>query len=136
MKKIIFLAVIGTAAAVLYGCVEVVPPRSLTAVRMHMLKRKVLRYARQHGELPASVQVLPEMHGYDNSALDAWKRPIIFETSPSGSVTFRSLGRDGKIGGEGDDADIIRSFPARNAQRQWSDEGVDWSEDTFRTPKP
>jgi len=104
----------------------------MTATRMQVLKRRVLQYAQSHGELPKSLATLPPMEGYDSSTLDGWKREIIFEVSKSGVVSFRSLGRDGVSGGSGEDADILRSFSTRDAGGKWSDEMVEWSEDTFK----
>lgn len=72
------------------------------------------------------------MEGYDNDIRDGWNRELVFEVSTSGVVTFRSLGRDGAAGGSGEDADIVRSIPARDSQGRWSDELVEWSEDSFR----
>jgi hypothetical protein len=132
-RTIIILAIVAAVAAILaFSFVDVIPPRSITATHMQMLKRRVLQYAQAHGELPKSLAVLPAMKGYDNSIRDGWRRDIIFEVSASGVVTFRSLGRDGVAGGTGDDADIVRSFPAHDVQGKWSSETVDWSEDTFR----
>lgn len=112
--------------------VDRIPPRAMTAMRMQVLKRRVLQYAQSHGELPKSLATLPPMEGYDSSVMDGWKREIIFEVSDSGVVSFRSLGRDGVSGGLGEDADIVRSFPAHDASGKWSDEMVEWSEDTFK----
>jgi len=92
----------------------------------------MIHYAQLHGELPGSLSVLPKMEGYDSSTRDGWQRDIIFEVSSSGVVSFRSFGRDGAVGGSGEDADIVRAFSARDAQGKWSDEMVDWSEDTFK----
>jgi hypothetical protein len=122
------LFVLAFAAVGLYFFVDVIPPRALTVTRMQVIKRRALRYAQEHGELPPSLTALPSMDGYDNSILDGWKKPIMYESATSGIVTFRSYGRDGKRGGEGEDADIMRSFPARNDRNKWNDELVDWSE--------
>lgn len=72
------------------------------------------------------------MEGYDSSIQDGWKRDIVFEVSASGVVSFHSLGRDAAPGGSGEDADIVRSFHVRNAQGKWSDEMVEWAEDSFK----
>lgn len=132
MKKIFLVVVVlAVTGAIMLSVVDVAPPRSLTAGRMQTTKRRILRYAHQHGELPTSLSILARIGGYGNEIVDGWKRPLIFETSPTGLISLRSLGRDGKIGGEGDDADIVRSFPARDAQNRWSDESVAWAEDSF-----
>ena len=134
MKRVLIL--FGAVAAVIVSAAVFVvdsniPPRALTASRMQVLKRRVLQYARAHGELPRSLVDLPAIEGYDGGIRDGWRRTILFEVS-SNVVTFRSLGRDGAPGGSGDDTDIVRSFPARDAQGRWSDEVITWSEDTFR----
>ena len=134
MKRlIIILAIVTVAVVVLASCfVDRIPPRAMTATRMHGLKRRVLQYAQSHSELPKSLATLPTLGGYDSSVQDGWKKAIIFEVSVSGVVSFRSFGRDGVVGGSGDDSDIVRSFPSRDVQGKWSDEMVEWSEDTFK----
>lgn len=132
-RPIIILGIATLAVGVLvFGLVDRIPPRDLTATRMHVTKRRVLQFARTHGELPKSLTALPAMEGYDNDIRDGWNRELVFEVSTSGVVTFRSLGRDGAAGGSGEDADIVRSIPARDSQGRWSDELVEWSEDSFR----
>ena len=42
-----------------------------------------------------------------------------------------SLGKDNKIGGENDDADMIGIFPSKTADGRWSDEFVEWKQDPF-----
>lgn len=134
MKRlIIILAIVTVAVVVLASCIaDRIPPRAMTATRMHGLKRRVLQYAQAHGHLPASLAALPPMEGYDSSVRDGWNRDIIFEVSASGLVSFRSLGRDAAVGGLGEDADIVRAFPSHDAQGKWSDEMVEWTEDTFK----
>jgi hypothetical protein len=108
-----------------------IPPRGVTWSRMWLTKRRILQYALSHNQLPRSLSDLPIMPGYDNSVDDEWGRPITYEVSPSGVVTLTSLGRDGKVGGSGEDADMIATFPSHDAQGRWSDESVAWSHDPF-----
>lgn len=119
-------------AALAVSFVDRIHPCALTATRMEVLKRRVLHYAQSHGKLPSSLAALPKMAGYDSSIGDGWKRDIIFEVSASSVVSFRSFGRDGVAGGFGEDADIVRAFPTRDARGKWSDEMVEWLEDTFK----
>jgi hypothetical protein len=46
--------------------VKVASAETRTATTMWVLKRRILRYAREHGRLPASLSDLPPMQGYDN----------------------------------------------------------------------
>jgi hypothetical protein len=132
-SRIILGIAVGSGAVLLaISLVDVIPPRSLTASRMHGLRRRVLIYCQAHGELPPSLASLPAMEGYNSSIRDGWNRAITFQITTNGLVTFISLGRDGRTGGADVDADIIRSFPVRDSQGNWSDQMVDWSTDSFR----
>jgi hypothetical protein len=76
-----------------------------------VLKRRILRYAREHGRLPASLSDLPPMQGYDNSERDAWFRPIAYDVDDEGVVTLSS-------------SVVGLSFPSRGPDGQWSGELV------------
>ncbi len=134
MKQAIIIGGLAALVCVVFALsnIDPIPPRSVTATRMHAMKRRVLQYAKAHDELPKSLATLPKMEGYDSSLKDGWKRDILFRVADSTVVSLRSLGRDGVIGGSGEDADIVRSFRARDAGGNWSDELVDWSEDTLK----
>ena len=41
---------------------------------------------------------------------DPWGNPFSYEVTGPGQVTIRSLGRDGQEGGDGEDADIVRTI--------------------------
>jgi hypothetical protein len=59
------------------------------------------------GDGIASTLVRERMH--DGHMRDPWGWPYVYEAS-SRSVTLRSLGRDGEVGGDGPDRDIVRVF--------------------------
>ena len=60
----------------------------------------------ENGNHPPDLSVLPMLNG-DNETSDAWGRPLKYSVDDQGIITLKSLGRDGKRGGEGEDADII-----------------------------
>ena len=80
--------------------------------------------------MPQSIHNLPARDGYDNSITDAWGRELIY-TVAEGAVELRSNGADRKPGGDGETRDLIRSFPLKDSKARWSDDGVDWSANTF-----
>jgi hypothetical protein len=108
-----------------------IPPRGLTATRMWGIKRRILEFAVSHNQLPRSLDNLPIMQGYDNSISDEWGRPITYKFSPLGLVTLTSLGRDGKVGGFGIDADMVATFSSHDGQGRWCDELIDWIHNPF-----
>jgi hypothetical protein len=115
------------AACVLVGHFRYRPnrPRAWTGGTMWCMKRRVIRFAEAHGHLPASMDELPEIPGFDNSLRDAWGRRIAMSINGT-QVTFTSLGRDNQPGGEGDDADMIGIFETSRREGGWEDEFVRW----------
>jgi hypothetical protein len=67
-------------------------------------------YAKQKGQLPPTLAVLPEREGYANRITDGWGRPLQYHLDRDGIITLTNLGRDGKPGGAGADADIAESY--------------------------
>jgi len=123
---VVLAGVAGLAVLSMSGLfVDRIPPRAATMTRMNVLKGLVLQYAQSHGHLPAALEAASDR------IQDAWKRDIHFEVSGD-VIAFRSLGRDGVLGGTGEDADIVRSFPLHDAQGRWSNEFVGWTEDIVR----
>ncbi|WP_413740586.1 type II secretion system major pseudopilin GspG [Sphingomonas sp. Sphisp66] len=55
--------------------------------------------------VPPLPSTFPQGGYISKPALDGWGKPYEY-TSEGGSFTIRSLGKDGKVGGEGVDADI------------------------------
>jgi len=110
-----------------------VPTSAETPGAMHMMKRRILRYAHTHNQLPESVAQLPVIEGYDNRTVDAWGRDIQYEVQGD-CLVLTSYGRDGVVGGAGPDADIIRVFRARDDKGNWNRELVDWSRDPPTPP--
>ena len=99
-----------------------VPPGKLTRQRMAFDRVRILEYGRVHGQFPpdlAALPPLPQKPGTDHHFEDAWGRRLIYEFDSSGTVTLKSLGKDGVPGGTDDDADILFKFPSRNADGSW-----------------
>jgi hypothetical protein len=102
-----------------------IPPRSSTYSTIWVMKQRILRYAKQHNSLPKSPSDLPEIPGKISRVHDAWGREILMSFA-DGKATLTSLGRDGKPGGTGEDADMSGVFPLKDENGKWADEGVDW----------
>ena len=107
-----------------------VPPTALTHARMHVMKRRIIKFAVAHGSLPNSVEELPRMEGYDNGIIDAWGRPLSMRVEGD-TVTLTSFGRDGVPGGTGDDTDMIGIFLAKTVTGQWAAELCEWELDPY-----
>lgn len=91
----------------------------ITKMQVERVAFAVDQYRSDVGRLPASLQVLldddpPGLGPYVRAGAlrDPWNRNLYFGRDPDGDgfVVF-SLGRDGRPGGEGADADIAASRP-------------------------
>ena len=132
VKIIILVSLLISAGVVLYNTIDVIPPKSLTYGSMHMIKRRILRYAHLHNQLPKNLKELPKIEGYDNRTTDAWGREILYIVNKDNTVTLISYGKDGIQGGVGDSADMIAIFATKNNNIQWEDELCNWVKDPFR----
>jgi len=122
----IALLVIGCAISDSF--VDKVPPRSSTYGTIWVMKQRILRYAKLHNSLPNSPNDLPEIPGKINRVQDAWGHEVLMSFA-DGYGTLTSLGRDGKPGGTGEDADMTGVFPLKDENGAWADENVSWTQE-------
>jgi hypothetical protein len=62
------------------------------------------------------LNALPHRDGYANRTTDGWNRSLRYVIDPNGTFVLSSLGRDGKPGGSGDDADVSARFRIVNGE--------------------
>ena len=113
-----FKIALGLTLAVAIACfelIDVIPPSSLTADRMHGVKYRVWQYALVHGNLPARLTELPPRPGYDSSTNDGWGYPLDYSFDASGVVTLKSIGAKKVSHGEKAARDMIGIFATRDA---------------------
>lgn len=129
MKSRMAIAVLTASAAMLMGyvisesLVTRIPPRSATHGTIWVMKHRILRYAKLHDSLPTSINDLPEIPEKLNRVQDAWGRDILMSFADA-KATLTSLGRDGKPGGIGEDADVTGVFPLKDENGAWAKEDV------------
>jgi general secretion pathway protein G len=104
------LAVIAVLALLIASSVTVIRPADLTRTTMTVLESRIGQYVERNGRLPGSLSELPEDTKRISAITDGWGRPIYYSTN-NGKVTLMSYGKDGRLGGTGEDADIIHDFP-------------------------
>jgi hypothetical protein len=102
------------------------PPENHTASYMQPLQTRILRYAKNNNRLPASLQELPLLIGYTNRTTDVWNNEIRLIVKGT-NITLMSYGKDQKVGGCGDDRDVVGTFEARTQSGAWAEELSGWS---------
>ena len=108
-KKQILFAVFCVATM---SCTTI-SPREMTMTSITETFVRISIYAQTNRAIAPSLDVLPKRDGYGNRTVDGWGRPLKYRVSPDGMITLTSLGRDGKQGGTGEDADLSKSYFAQ-----------------------
>ncbi|MES3036325.1 MAG: type II secretion system major pseudopilin GspG, partial [Bdellovibrionota bacterium] len=118
MEIMIVLAILGAIFGLLAG--RITGARDKAAMReakiqMGQLTNALSMYYTDCGKYPGSLEGLKKQDGncsnwgpeayYKNKLVDPWKHEFVYEGS-GGDFTLKSLGRDGKEGGDGYDKDI------------------------------
>lgn len=96
---------------IIYLTIDTVPPYAHTDAVMAVLKRRIELYVKTNNKLPDRLNNLPESPKSDNSLIDSWDRPIIYDyDSTTGMVSLTSCGEKGDCRCENDEDCIIRKF--------------------------
>lgn len=113
LRKDMLLILVSSIAFVvlLYNAVTIVPKKAATEATLTVLSRRIRLYVKLNYRIPPNLSNLPVLRGFSNGTEDAWGNDIIYLVHGT-EVTLLSFGRDGKHGGQGDDADIIKTFDA------------------------
>lgn len=90
--------------------VDTIPPANLTETRLLVTYDRTQKFWHQHRKAPAKPADLPDEKNRDCSMTDGWGRELHWDSDGKSRVRVWSLGRDGKPGGTGDDADIEVEF--------------------------
>ena len=91
-----------------------IPRSAITPSAIGETLSRIHLFAVENDRLPTDLAQLSERHGYANRTDDLWGRELIYRIDTDGIITLGSYGRDGKIGGVDNDADIIRRYRSRD----------------------
>lgn len=101
---IVFL---GILISIIWG--ERILPKENTKSIQITLEYRIHDYFELHKRLPKALADLPVQIMRDNAICDGWNRAMHF--SCTGTVVYlRSYGKDGVVGGKGDNEDIEHRF--------------------------
>lgn len=107
---VLVLALVSACASL----VDRIPPQALTDTAMTETFVRIEMFMKEHGKTPPNLAVLPTREGYANRTTDAWGRELQYTVDDTGIITLRSLGADGKPGGDGLNKDNVRRYRTRN----------------------
>ena len=112
MKKIIVIVicVIGILFLISSQFVTVAPSKyEATKLQMNSLKESIQKFKEANGRLPKELGEISHLL-QNRGVKDGWDGQIYYIIQDDGNAILVSYGKDGKKGGEGDNADYIESF--------------------------
>ena len=95
------------ALAIVASFVETIPPQDMSRTAMIETLIRFQMYVSERRDYPKDLSSLPKRKGHGNRITDGWGHPLLYDVDQTGVVSLTSLGRDGKVGGSGENADII-----------------------------
>lgn len=101
----------------LVSLMDVIPPASMTYSTLLVTHHRIESFWNRHGKVPAEPTELPDEPHRDCSLTDGWGRELLWESDGTSRVKVSSLGRDGKPGGTGEDADLEIEFEGRQPEQ-------------------
>jgi hypothetical protein len=105
------LLIAGVVFCILCVVGDIIPPESATITSIGETAVRINSYIGKNGRPPESLENLPIRQNYANSIFDGWKRKIIYIYDPTKRmIRLASYGKDGKLGGQGKNQDIIREI--------------------------
>jgi hypothetical protein len=85
----------------------------MTHLQINAAAQRMLAFAALHdGRMPATLDELSAALPVPDRLTDAWGRPLLVLTTPD-AVALVSLGRDGALGGDGEDGDLLQVVSGR-----------------------
>lgn len=114
VEIMVVLAILGVLIAVLavnFGTAKDDADVDTTRIQMKTMDDALLRYSLKHrGKYPGSLEEAAKYFPDEKVPVDAWGNPFVFRApASSGSQPYEiiSLGKDGKEGGDGANADLV-----------------------------
>ena len=96
---------------------DTIPPPNLTETRLLVTHDRIQDFWKQCGKVPVEPADLPVVKNRDCSLTDGWGRELHWDSDGVSNVKVWSLGRDGKPGGTGEDADTGGVFVGRRKRQ-------------------
>ena len=97
--------------------VDAIPPPNVTETRLLVTYNRIQNFWNQHASVPAEPADLPDEKNRDCSMTDGWGRELHWDSDGKSKVKAWSLGRDGKPGGTGEDADLEVEFVGKQEKQ-------------------
>ena len=124
MQRLTFVIALLAAANTWAG--YTITPVEMTYTAIGETMYRIHLYAKAKGKLPANLEVLPKRSGYANSTVDGWDVKLMYRIFDDGTLTLASLGKDQKVGGAGENEDIVSRYRWRDSAGRFLAKNQNW----------
>lgn len=131
MKRLFwFLLLSIVAIVVLYFVLwlagATISPLQKTLTSLSATTLRIYMYLCERRQFPTSIEELPKRKGYANCIEDGWGRKLIYTIEKDQIFSLSSLGKDGVVGGTGDNKDITRKYRVKRIDGSWTIDDKFW----------
>jgi hypothetical protein len=113
-------------APLIFGgcCYETISPEDLTATSAIVVRNAINTFIADNGRAPSNMLEIARYRPVNTVWNDGWGRPLLYHVNASGVASLTSLGKDGRPGGLGQDADLVWTFALKDRFGNWI--GTNW----------
>ncbi len=105
-------------------CYETISPEDLTATSVIVVRNAINNFIADNGRAPSNMVEIARYRPVDTVWNDGWGRPLLYQVNSLGVASLTSLGKDGRPGGAGQDADMVWTFALKDSSGDWI--GTNW----------
>jgi hypothetical protein len=90
-------------------------PNTITRTYLAVIKDRIKEFNQKNNSIPETLNEIKRNNDPYNFGKDGWGNEIIYKANNNNQITLISLGKDSKIGGDNENADLIETFMIENA---------------------
>jgi hypothetical protein len=125
MNRLVANSVPLVASLILAGCnFDTMSHEEATDASATVVRNAINNFVADMGRAPSNMVEIARYRPVGKAWNDAWNRPFLYQVNTSGVASLTSLGKDGRPGGLGQDADSIWTFALKDHSGNWI--GTNW----------
>lgn len=125
MNRLVAISVPFLASPILAGCnLDTMSYEEATDASATVVRNGINNFVADTGRAPSNMTEIARYRPVDKAWNDAWNRPFLYQVNTSGIASITSLGKDGRPGGWGQDADLVWTFALKDHSGNWI--GTNW----------
>jgi hypothetical protein len=125
MNRLIVTSALLLASLILGGCdFDTMTPEEATDASVTVVRNAINDFVADNGRAPSNMVEIARYRPVNKAWNDGWGRTLLYDVNTSGVASLTSLGKDGRPGGLGQDADLVWAFALKDRSGTWI--GTNW----------